>query len=89
MKTLFKHLFFAMAMSVWLVGCASKPSDAAAKSTPTKYIYLPSETGSRISRRVAVNPDGSVSPEPSSVIKANPEAGQEMLRKGNVGGKSN
>ncbi|MSU58857.1 MAG: hypothetical protein EXS35_11945 [Pedosphaera sp.] len=65
------------------LGCASK-TPAAAKTTGTKYIYLPPDTSSSISRRVAVNPDGTVSGSPSEVQTANPAALTDVQRKGSV-----
>jgi hypothetical protein len=70
-------------------GCASASAESTAKAGQPRYIYLPPETGSRISRRVAINPDGTISDQSSSVIKSTPDAAQELQRRGNVGGSSN
>lgn len=88
MKSTYTPLILTSALGLFLAGCNTPAKNTATKPSDTKYIYLPTETGSRIQRRVAVNPDGTVSPASSSVIKANQDAAQELQRRGTTGGRS-
>lgn len=72
------------AISVILSACASSQSANNAPARGGRYITLPSETGSRLPRRVWVNDDGTISDPGSFVQKVSPDALSDMQRKGSV-----
>ena len=65
-------------------GCASNQSAGHAPARGGRYITLPSETGSRLPRRVWVNEDGTISDPASPVQKVSPGALGDLQRKGSV-----
>jgi hypothetical protein len=69
-----------------IAGCASTapPDTAAAVPKKRRYVYLPSETGSHLPRRVAVDDDGATNSVSGAVIKVDPAALREMQRSGSL-----
>ncbi len=80
--------WLAVSAAVVLAGCSNTPQKAAEESGRGHYMTLPSETGSRLPRRVWVNEDGVISDPASAVQTASPDALSNMQRKGNVNLKS-
>jgi len=69
-----------------IAGCSSTaPTDtAAAVPKKKRYVYLPSETGSHLPRRVEVDDDGSTNSVSGAAIKVDPAAMREMQRPGSL-----
>jgi hypothetical protein len=69
-----------------VTGCSStaKTDTAAAVPKKKRYIYLPSETGSHLPRRVEVDDDGSTNSVSGAAIKVDPAAMREMQRPGSL-----
>ena len=69
-----------------VAGCSSTaPPDAAAAAPKKKrYVYLPSETGSHLPRRVEVDDDGSTNSVSGAALKVDPAAMREMQRSGSL-----
>ena len=69
-----------------IAGCAStaQPETGAAVPKKKRYVYLPSETGSHLPRRVAVDDDGATNSVSGAVIKVDPAALREMQRSGSL-----
>ena len=67
-----------------IAGCSStaQPDTAAAVPKKKRYVYLPSETGSHLPRRVEVDDDGSTNSVSGAAIKVDPAAMREMQRPG-------
>ena len=69
-----------------IAGCSSTaPTDtAAAVPKKKRYVYLPSETGSHLPRRVEVDDDGSTNSVKGAATKVDPAAMREMQRPGSL-----
>ncbi len=68
-----------------VAGCSSTAQpDAAAAPKKKRYVYLPSETGSHLPRRVEVDDDGSTNSVPGAALKVDPAAMREMQRPGSL-----
>ena len=69
-----------------IAGCSSttQPETAAAAPKKKRYLYLPSETGSHLPRRVEVDDDGSTNSVKGAAIKVDPAAMREMQRSGSM-----
>ncbi len=69
-----------------VVSCSStaQPGAAAAASKKKRYVYLPSETGSHLPRRVEVDDDGSTNSVPGAALKVDPSTMREMQRSGSL-----
>ncbi len=67
-------------------GCSSTAPKGTAAAVPKKkrYVYLPSETGSHLPRRVEVDDDGSTNSVSGATIKVDPAAMREMQRPGSL-----
>lgn len=69
-----------------IAGCSSTaPTDsAAAVHKKKRYVYLPSETGSHLPRRVEVDDDGTTNSVSGAARKVDPAALREMQRPGSL-----
>lgn len=69
-----------------IAGCSStaQPDTAAAVPKKKRYIYLPSETGSHLPRRVEVDDDGSTNSVSGGAVKVAPAGMREMQRSGSL-----
>lgn len=69
-----------------IAGCSSTAPTDTATAVPKKkrYVYLPSETGSHLPRRVEVDDDGSTNSVSGAAIKVDPAAMREMQRPGSL-----
>jgi len=69
-----------------IAGCASTapPDTAAAVPKKKRYVYLPSETGSHLPRRVAVDDDGTTNSVSGAALHVDPTAMREMQRSGSL-----
>ena len=69
-----------------VAGCSSTAQQDTTAAAPKKkrYVYLPSETGSHLPRRVEVDDDGSTNSVPGAALKVDPAAMRQMQHQGSL-----